>query len=130
MANAMMIIHPYKHEGIWVFDDERHGLAREPFVLGASEMIDAIVRKVGTPDAERGFRLIFSAEPFPGHHAMLSWESEEAGGNWYRFADGSMRGWLCPALFHYFEKAPRRIYCRAEGAPGTTGARRTGADCD
>ena len=114
MANAIMIIRPYRHEGAWVFDDDRFGLIREPFVLGASEIIDAILAKVGIADAEGGFRLLFSADPIPDHHAELIWEQADSGGNWYRLADGSMRGWLCPALFHYFKKAPRRIYCRAE----------------
>jgi hypothetical protein len=25
-----------------------------------------------------------------------------------------MEGWLCPALFKYFEKAPKEIYIKAE----------------
>jgi len=27
-----------------------------------------------------------------------------------------MEGWLCPALFKYFEKAPKEIYVKAEAA--------------
>ena len=41
MANAMLVIFPYRYEGTWVFDDERVGLEREPFVSGIPEMIDA-----------------------------------------------------------------------------------------
>ena len=33
--NELRIIHPYKHTGTWVFDDERVGLVQEPLVLGA-----------------------------------------------------------------------------------------------
>jgi hypothetical protein len=117
MANAMQIIHPYKDRGTWVFDDERHGLVREPFVMGAGEMIDAVVKEVGLEHPERGFRLVFSAHEFPGHHAVLQRLPDEAGsGTWYTFADGTMKGWLCPALFHYFEKAPERIYARVEAS--------------
>ena len=114
MPNAMLVIHPYKSGGTWVFDDARYGLVREPFVLGASEMIDRIVEREGVADAAKGFTLVFSAQAFPGHHAELVKENAESGGTWYRFADGSMRGWLCPALFHYFPQAPDRIFARAE----------------
>lgn len=38
--NAINIIAPYKHRGMWVFDDERVGLHQEPFVAGADTMID------------------------------------------------------------------------------------------
>jgi hypothetical protein len=33
--NSILVIHPYKHQGVWVLDDERVGLVREPFVAGA-----------------------------------------------------------------------------------------------
>ncbi|MGI8907476.1 MAG: DUF6717 family protein [Candidatus Sumerlaeaceae bacterium] len=39
---------------------------------------------------------------------------EETGGNWYEWADHQMKGWLCPALFKYFDAAPKTIYVRAE----------------
>ena len=58
MANAMMVIYPYRLEGLWVFDDERVGLVREPFVVGVSAMIDAVVGQI--PDAADGFRLLFT----------------------------------------------------------------------
>ena len=32
--NAIRAIHPYRHEGLWVFDDETVGLRQEPFVAG------------------------------------------------------------------------------------------------
>ena len=34
--NAIMVIAPYRYEGTWVFDDNRFGLVREPFVAGGS----------------------------------------------------------------------------------------------
>jgi hypothetical protein len=30
--NAINVISPYKHHGMWVFDDARVGLVQEPFV--------------------------------------------------------------------------------------------------
>ena len=70
-ANALMIIAPYKHAGTWVFDDDRMGLVREPFVAGVPEMIDVLVKDI--PNATNGFRLLFSAQPFPGHQKKLTW---------------------------------------------------------
>lgn len=61
--NSIMIIHPYKYEGTWVFDDEKVGLQQEPFVSGADKIIDQIVSTI--PNAESGFSLLFSAQPFP-----------------------------------------------------------------
>jgi len=112
MTNAMMVIHPYRYQGSWVFDDERVGLVREPFVMGVPAMIDALAAKI--PGAEHGFRLLFSAQPFPGFQEELGWVRSEYEGNWYRSATFNAEGWLCPALFHYFDKAPEKIYIRFE----------------
>ena len=65
MNNTIMVIDPYWFAGTWVFDDETVGLVREPFVSGVPEMIDELVKN--TPDARNGFRLTFSAGPFPGY---------------------------------------------------------------
>ena len=75
-------------------------------------MIDHLV--AGIPDADRGFRLLFSARPFPGYEEKLVWVRGESGGNYYRIEDPPMEGWLCPAMFKYFRKAPKEIYVKAE----------------
>ncbi len=110
--NAINLIVPYRYEGMWVFDDPRVGLEKEPFVSGADTMIDVLVANV--PNAEKGFRLLFSATPFPGHTVKLEWSREEYGGNWYFSPAFKMEGWLCPALFKYFDTAPKEIYVKAE----------------
>lgn len=109
--NAIQIIAPYRHIGMWVFDDARVGLVQEPFVSGADTIIDELVREI--PDAASGFRLLFSPSPFPGHNLQLEWQRGEDGGNWYRWTAREMDGWLCPALFRYFDEAPRNIYAQA-----------------
>ena len=113
--NSLMVISPYKHHGMWVFDDPAVGLSKEPFIAGIDTMIDKITADI--PNAERGFRAVFSASPFPGHTTKLEWRREESGGNWYYNDQFKMEGWLCPALFKYFPKAPREIYVRAEEKP-------------
>lgn len=114
--NAIGIIAPYRYEGMWVFDDPAVGLVREPFVAGIDKMIDQLVASI--PNAERGFRLLFSATPFPGHTLKLEWRREESGGNWYFCPQLGMEGWLCPALFRYFDKAPAELFARAEAKCG------------
>lgn len=110
--NSIFVIAPYKYEGMWAFDDSRVGLHREPFVSGADVMIDRLVAKM--PNADKGFRLLFSATPFPGYLVKLEWRREEYGGNWYYSPQFGMEGWLCPALFKYFKEAPPEIFIKAE----------------
>jgi len=102
------MIHPYSHEGMWVFDDAAVGLVQEPFVSGADRIIDRLVEQVS--DAHNGFILIFSELPFPGHQVSLEWLREECGGNVYRCNELDMVGWLCPALLQYFDEAPKQIH--------------------
>jgi hypothetical protein len=114
MPNQIMVIAPYwlEEAGTWVFDDPAAGLHQEPFVNGVPEMIDHLTRDI--PDARGGFRLLFSASPFPGHQKQLTWRREEMGGNWYASDEPPMEGWLCPALFRYFDRAPAELYVKAE----------------
>lgn len=111
-VNALFVIVPYRYEGMWVFDDPRVGLSREPFIAGIDTMIDKIVARI--PDADHGFRAIFSAAPFPGYTEKLKWRREESGGNWYYNDYFKMEGWLCPALFKYFPAAPKSIFVKVE----------------
>jgi hypothetical protein len=72
--NAINVIAPYKHHGMWVFDDPRVGLVQEPFVSGADTMIDRVVAEI--PNAEQGFTLIFSSGSFPDH--QFDWNGDGA----------------------------------------------------
>ena len=113
-TNAIRVIHPYRWNGMWVFDDPDVGLVREPFVAGIPEIIDYVVRDV--PNAGTGFNLIFSDRPFPGAKVVLERETEQEGGNWYRWAETGAEGWLCPALYRYFETAPECLYVDVKAA--------------
>ena len=110
--NSISVIAPYKYEGMWVFDDARVGLIQEPFVGGADTMIDAMVQDI--PDAELGFRIVFSSSAFPGYQYKLNWVRSETSGNVYKCDELSQEGWLCPALFKYFSVAPQEIYLKVE----------------
>ena len=110
--NSLLVIHPYKSGGVWVFDDPRVGLVQEPFVAGADVIIDRMVSAI--PDAEDGVTIFFSAAPFPGCQYEFDWRREEFGGNWYYSAEYDLEGWLCPALFKYFERTPERLYAQVK----------------
>ena len=108
--NSLIAIHPYKTQGMWVFDDPAVGLREEPFVSGADTIIDLMVRDL--PTAEAGFTLIFSATPFPGYVLELVWLRADLSGNWYRADSLGMEGWLCPALLKYFDAPPEKLFAQ------------------
>jgi hypothetical protein len=112
--NAIQVIMPYKYAGTWVFDDERTGLLREPFVAGIPEMMDELTKDI--PNAQTGFRLTFSAAPFPDFDTKLVWKKLDRNGNWYFSELTQAEGWLCPALLKYYSQAPEEIYIKAESA--------------
>lgn len=114
--NSLLIIHPYKYQGAWVFDDERVGLVQEPFIAGADVALDRMTAHL--PFADAGVTLIFAANKFPGAMHDFVWRREEADGNWYYSAEFDLEGWLCPALFKYFDKAPERIYVQVKAKQG------------
>jgi len=110
--NAINVIAPYKHLGMWVFDDPRAGLVQEPFVAGADTMIDRVVASI--PNAEQGFVMVFSAQAFPGSQFRLDWRRADRSGNWYYAPDLDMEGWLCPALLRYFSEPPKEIFVQVK----------------
>lgn len=108
--NSIFVIKPYKYLTMWVFDDEKVDLVQEPFVAGADEIIDLMVKDI--LGAEDGFVLLFSIVQFPDYDLELEWVREDGGGNWYYVSALEKEGWLCPALFKYFEKAPKKLYAQ------------------
>tara|TARA_Y100001951_G_C11196559_1_gene214651 strand:- start:260 stop:649 length:390 start_codon:yes stop_codon:yes gene_type:complete len=113
IENAILEVYPYWNRGTWVFDDDRVGLVQEPFVVGVPEMIDLMVKDI--PNAREGFKMTFSKFPFPSFSQEIRKTREEGGGNWYQMAEAPyLEGWLCPALFKYFNEAPDSLYVKAD----------------
>jgi len=117
--NAINVIAPYKLHGTWVFDDPAKGLHQEAFVSGADTWMDRVTAHI--PNAQHGFALVFSAMPFPGHQFRLERRRAESGGTWYWSPELHMEGWLCSALFRYFDQAPEVIYAQVKPIPGKSG---------
>ena len=114
LDNSLMVINPYYDRGSWVFDDEATGLIKEPFVAGIPAMINKLIDDNDIKDAKDGFKLIFSANPFPDSQVSLTRLYDEHGGNWYLWDDVGIEGWLCPALLKYFKSAPQRLFAKVE----------------
>jgi hypothetical protein len=112
--NQIFTVRPYLWQGIWVFDDPAVGLVREALVSGMPELIGMATEEAGIPNPERGFVALFSKDPFPGATVELTWVREESSGNTYSWR--GQEGWLCPALFRYFEQAPRTLYVQVRPA--------------
>lgn len=119
--NSIMVLKPYRWEGMWVFDDDKTGLVREPFVSGVPEILESLLEKQGIPleIAAKGFRPIFSAAAFPGRHFSARRIGDEGGDAWYEESVSKARGWLCTALLKYFPIAPDNLYVRVERCQGT-----------
>jgi hypothetical protein len=75
-------------------------------------MIDVLVADI--PDAEEGFRLTFSSRQFPEYQKKLDWVRGDMDGNYYKIDDPPMEGWICPAMFKYYDKPPAELYVKAE----------------
>lgn len=112
------------NDRVWVFDDVPKGLINEGLVSGTDKILDRIAARF--PNGENGFSLTFSDEPFDGHELTFEWLKSGEGdglaegvtGNWYHEPKTGFEGWLCPALFKYFNTAPKHIYVKAEALTG------------
>jgi len=116
----VLVLYPYLLGSTWVFDDKRTGLKAEAFVLGTSEMITRVVESKPIPNAQKGFKISFSDQPFDGYDGKLDWiRSDGHSGNWYAgdVVDQPMENWLCPALLLYFVDPPKHIFVRCDPLP-------------
>jgi hypothetical protein len=123
-ANSIFTINPYKHMGLWVFDDESVGLDMEPFVAGMDTLCDIVHESLyGLPTffqkfKKKEFVLRFSKNPFPTSTITMKWVDGDVNnslemGNSYYIPEYDLDGWCCPALFCYFDEAPKTIYLEA-----------------
>ncbi len=105
------ILEVFRYNGGLVFDDPEKGLDKEAFVAGIDGMLEILMATKGITER---FKLTFSPQPFPGYELSLEWQRPEFEGNWYYCAALEAEGWLCPALYCYFETAPQALYVRVD----------------
>lgn len=113
MANERLItLAPYVSEGLWVFDDDSVGLLQEPFVAGIDRILDDMTAHI--EGAVNGFLLEILASPLDGAQAQLVLiETDAEQWSHYALAGTDRTGALCPALFLYYDEAPRNLWLRA-----------------
>ena len=118
--NSINVIRPYLYNGVWVFDDASRGLNKEALIAGIPEIIVKVCIAHGIKNPQDGFLVVFSSKPFPGADVVLehSRRHESGEGNWYKLKGTALEGWLCPALFKYFESAPKKIYIQVKSCAG------------
>jgi hypothetical protein len=122
MNNSLFVIKPFKWNGMWVFDDDRVGLEKEPFVAGADTMIDTAVQWKGIQNAEDGFLWCFPQARSPTPISTSTGWGRTAAAMCTRADSRSitevqeMEGWLCPALNLYYPEAPKKLYVQIREA--------------
>ncbi len=116
--NSILVINPYYWNGMWVFDDSRTGLIREPFVAGADLLIEHQFNKMRVLEqGKNGFVAIFSKIPFPDYQIELSFKEFDHMGTVYTTSETNFKNssgenqiWLCPALNLYFSDSPEKLF--------------------
>lgn len=101
----------YRYETRWVFDDSDMGLEKEALTAGMDTIIDRLT--VLIPNADDGFIFKLSDQPFPGYRTVMIHQKPQNGGNWYYCPNFELRGWLCNALYKYYEEPPSILYLQA-----------------
>jgi len=93
----------------WVFDDRGKGIKNEAFVMGSSEIIEAVKEQLGKEPRTLMFSDVVELE----HKIELQ---EACGDQWslYHSEETGREGWLCPVLYQYFEQPPETIYFSLE----------------
>jgi len=107
MNNSIFSIDVYKENNMWVFDDSRVGLIKEPFVGGADTFIDLFAKE------RKEITVIFSEISFPDHTVsvdLVKRSKNNSEGTDYICKDLNHKLWLCPALNLYYPKSPKKIY--------------------
>ncbi len=106
MKNFIISINVFLDKGLWVFDDDRVGLQKEPFVSGADTLIDKLAQ------GKEEIQLIFSDKKFPGSKIKIERMKEQryTTGTEYFCEELSHELWLCPALNLYYPISPEEIY--------------------
>ena len=69
--NAMFFISAYRQGNTWLFDDKQRGIVAEPFVSGASDLIQKYLDRKGIT-ATQEVPLVFSLQSFPDAEVILS----------------------------------------------------------
>lgn len=68
----MFSINLYREDTTWLFDDESRLIKAEPFVMGASEVIQKYLNRKGLGSLDKGVTVEFSLEPIDNPDLVLT----------------------------------------------------------
>lgn len=116
--NAVKYIQLYKRGTVWMFDEPLMGIYAEPFVAGASQVIQDMIDSLDFLTNKETPQITF-AENMPDFDFKV-YLNEDFGNNasytYYRFDEPNEAGnafkmdlWLCPCLSMYFNPSPKTI---------------------
>lgn len=113
----------YREGERYYIDDPSKGFSKadNELVDGIPEMIEALASvkvtstKVASEKADR-FAITAGDEAFPGAVRLALGNPDIGGGVTYTLShDGEViEGWLCKVFWHYFAKAPKKLFVRIE----------------
>lgn len=105
--NSIFTLEVYKEGKMWVFDDPRVGLVKEPFVAGADTFIDLFAKE------KKAITIVFSTIKFPDYLVKVDLVKRSKNNNYgtdYICKKLKHELWLCPALNLYYPISPKEIY--------------------
>lgn len=129
-------IFPYRHRGVWAFDDPKHGLVAEELIEGADTLLDRIIAP-GEGDGRIITRVGVRFGEGRQSTIVLRRVGSRNGGTDYVVEEGTHsrshglaghRVWLCGALECYFAAPPAVLsvsvtpleYGSAAASPGAS----------
>jgi hypothetical protein len=100
-------VHAIKDDGFWYVDDDNgFSKADNQLVAGIPEIIESLMGGDALKVA-----IEYSDESFPDAVCLNLLSGSTTGSTYRGTVNGTeMEGWLCPVFFHYFKKAPERLY--------------------
>lgn len=113
MREARFEITLVKRGSTWRFDDAARAILDEPLVEGASEMVDARLRRMGLGHSRVAVAR-FDDRDFDDRAFLIEREPGmlDRGGRWYIDRGTGRAGWLCPVALRFFGDFPEKIYLR------------------
>lgn len=103
--NQVNVLHIFKEDGIWMFNDKDIGIYKEPFVSLMNPIIESIVKT-------NKFTAFISKDPMPYTVILDRINNKVDMIGYYQLRGTKMIGWLCPCLLNYFIDYPKEIYVK------------------
>jgi hypothetical protein len=108
----------------WVFQDPNSG-AQRLFVMGGDYIVGYAARRL-MPDARKGFRLLFSDQPFEGSECARLTELQFGGASYLvdtpdalALYNEPIEGWFCEPILAWFNHFPEKLHFQALPLEGT-----------